>query len=576
MNRSEIVALANQARTNPRVARGAFKKLAMAEGYTGASGGWIYYRDSRTAVAQGWQGLADLVGRGMLRFTLAEVRDEQDRRVAEAEAQLEAADAEAEAVEAPATTVVEHTDARDVQPGDIVTIKPLNGAAYRMHVVTNTPGAWEQIPLLCGVVITRDGSAHKTRNRYPLNTDERDASETVVGRRVEIGLKKPVAPTELVKVERPAATPALCYCGQRGRVCVQHQGSKPRKMQGRKLNELQRRAVDFAETNGSVRPSDGFTLGTIVALMDRGYLREADPHHGRRHYLTTTPAQVWDKAHAENAERTPARQWCGNRALHAAHGACNGKATMADFRAALQRDGVDTAGMSDAQVTRKMDDRVTGGVRPQARIIDDAYEEALRADTLMHDADALHRFVRTAFPAVDRYRTPRAEQVKLMWKLVHQGVELPEVDEGWGQPDGMLGVTEAERAARQADSAEYQRSLVRDLGLKTSGRAASRYASPVGGMAMLGPELPGMRADAAYYASKADTPAEKITGVSDRTAAALTSVAWLIRETTDPIAMQHLRIIEAALGATKATHIVGGVELPAGMDWATYERLMGQ
>jgi hypothetical protein len=40
-------------------------------------------------------------------------------------------------------------------------------------------------------------------------------------------------------------------------------------------------------------------VGTIVALMRRGLLREADPHRHGRHYLATTPAQVWDEAHAE-------------------------------------------------------------------------------------------------------------------------------------------------------------------------------------------------------------------------------------------------------------------------------------
>lgn len=75
MNRHEIIALAYKAQTDPKVARGAFKRLAMAEGYKGAVGGWIYYRDQRKAVAQGWQCLADLVVRGYVRFSLAEARE---------------------------------------------------------------------------------------------------------------------------------------------------------------------------------------------------------------------------------------------------------------------------------------------------------------------------------------------------------------------------------------------------------------------------------------------------------------------------------------------------------------------
>lgn len=66
MNRAEIIALAKRAQTDLRVARGPFRKLAIANGCNGARGGWIY-RDGRS-VTQGWQALADLVVRGSVRF----------------------------------------------------------------------------------------------------------------------------------------------------------------------------------------------------------------------------------------------------------------------------------------------------------------------------------------------------------------------------------------------------------------------------------------------------------------------------------------------------------------------------
>lgn len=49
---------------------------------------------------------------------------------------------------------------------------------------------------------------------------------------------------------------------------------------------------------------DGRKTGTIVALMDRGLIRECKGRAGR-HYLTTTPAQVWDEAHEINAAPRP-------------------------------------------------------------------------------------------------------------------------------------------------------------------------------------------------------------------------------------------------------------------------------
>lgn len=85
MNRTEIRDLADQARTNPKIARGAFRKLAMENGFVGRSGGWIY-RGEGGAVVQGWQGLADLVCYGQVTFTATEERDAQDQNAVKAEA----------------------------------------------------------------------------------------------------------------------------------------------------------------------------------------------------------------------------------------------------------------------------------------------------------------------------------------------------------------------------------------------------------------------------------------------------------------------------------------------------------
>lgn len=76
------------------------------------------------------------------------------------------------------------------------------------------------------------------------------------------------------------------------------------------LSAPMQRAVDILARDGYVDTIDGVTVGTIVALMRRGILREATPlGHGLsagRHYPATTPAQVWDEAYAEYDAREAA------------------------------------------------------------------------------------------------------------------------------------------------------------------------------------------------------------------------------------------------------------------------------
>lgn len=70
------------------------------------------------------------------------------------------------------------------------------------------------------------------------------------------------------------------------------------------LSRPMRYAVDLLNSNGFVDGTDRVTVGTFVALMDRGILREATPRsHGRgsgHHYPAHRPDQVWDEAHAMN------------------------------------------------------------------------------------------------------------------------------------------------------------------------------------------------------------------------------------------------------------------------------------
>jgi hypothetical protein len=70
----EIKALALKAQYGDALAMRNFKLLAKAEGFTGRAGGWIYYRDSMAATTQGWAALASMVANGRIRFSFAESR----------------------------------------------------------------------------------------------------------------------------------------------------------------------------------------------------------------------------------------------------------------------------------------------------------------------------------------------------------------------------------------------------------------------------------------------------------------------------------------------------------------------
>lgn len=76
------------------------------------------------------------------------------------------------------------------------------------------------------------------------------------------------------------------------------------------LTPAMRRVVEILHRDGYVDKIDGISVNTIVALMDRGILREATPlgwgATGRVHFAATTPTQVEAEAYAEHRERFPA------------------------------------------------------------------------------------------------------------------------------------------------------------------------------------------------------------------------------------------------------------------------------
>jgi hypothetical protein len=75
-----------------------------------------------------------------------------------------------------------------------------------------------------------------------------------------------------------------------------------------KLSPKMVRLVHALDEYGFVDPiRDGGTVSTFVALIDRGILRPAKSSRGI-HFPATTPAQVWDEAHAEDARRVAEKE----------------------------------------------------------------------------------------------------------------------------------------------------------------------------------------------------------------------------------------------------------------------------
>lgn len=373
MQQSEIIELARQAKTDLKVARGAFRKLAVKEGFNGASGGWIYYRDDTGAITQGWQGLADLVARGTVRFPLAEARPEV----------IDSANALMDEIEKPA--------------------------------------------------------AAKAPKAKPLS-------------------------------------PAM----QRAVRAVERHGNLDR--------------VRDYDTCGKI------TIGTIVALMDRGIIRESRTRYGV-HHKATTPAEVWDEAIAEGERRAAeqaahaecAEQWLttvddDGREVHTRRTRGGGiiriTATPVSFRhwhvyITDTRRSMSAAGTW--QEARRAADRFERERdHGDALVLDDHADSVLAAGGQVADSPHLTGNVRVVAGALvseiplatgeSELRAAERRATDSAAKLSEDVQSTPDlgqdftggaftkaVEEGWGQPDGMLGATEAElrTATVEVDMADF-------------------------------------------------------------------------------------------------------------------------
>lgn len=293
MERTEIIALAQRAQTNVHIARGAFKRLAQAEGFTGAVGGWIYFRGNHEATVQGWQNLANLVATGRVRFVRAEA-------------------GEAAPAKAP------------------VKAKSLSPAMQRLVRALEQYGHIDPI-----------------------------------------------------------------------RDCGPHSG-----------------------------------VNTLVALMDRGIIREAKRRHGV-HFPVTTPEQVWSEARAEYARR---------EAEQTAHAECAEQwVTAEEVHTRTARGGypieIEQGGHRFWYVRINGHTPMTaGGTWQEARRAADNYEREQAHNELARQ-DAVHA-AHCCLQHGCKYGTEDCA-VKAGRVTADGSCESRE-DEGWGQPDGMLGATEAQ------------------------------------------------------------------------------------------------------------------------------------
>lgn len=171
-----------------------------------------------------------------------------------------------------------------VKPYDTVTFKV--GTRLRRLVVTANPHPRQDGELsvfVTGYYVNKDGSRSRAfRSRYDAYVDIH-IDQIVNVSRFEHQVEREIAAVlDEAHAENAARTPAAPV------------PSKP-------LTPAMQRAVKILEADGYVDTIDGVTVGTIVALMNRGILREATPlHHGLgagRNYPATTPEQVWEDAY---------------------------------------------------------------------------------------------------------------------------------------------------------------------------------------------------------------------------------------------------------------------------------------
>lgn len=183
-------------------------------------------------------------------------------------------------------------------------------------------------------------------------------------------------------------------------------------------------------------------ISTVVALMDRGILRESRTSRGV-HFPATTPAQVEHEAYDEN-DRIIAE-----RAAHAADQeswvqAIDDDSTAEEIHVRMRRDGSQVRILSTGfrywrvyfpgqQVSMS-----ANGTSREARAAADRYERndahagALAEDRARTETSPEHRAARKADSAA--YQRELARELGLKVK----GDPKPE---GWGQPDGMLSAS---------------------------------------------------------------------------------------------------------------------------------------
>jgi len=197
-----------------------------------------------------------------------------------------------------------------------------------------------------------------------------------------------------------------------------------------KLSPAMQRLVRALETYGYVDPiRDGGTVGTVVALMDRGILREARNYKGV-HFPATTPEQVWDEAHAEDARRDAEIE-----------------AYTADSTNWIQ---CHPDGDLDAHTRQTSDGRTILIEEKGFR-----FWHVYVGDDVLTSASGTWQEVRAAADNLERNQAHAEASTPCP-----AGHVAPKTDggtcvdceqpEGWGQPNGMLGPTEAELMAADA------------------------------------------------------------------------------------------------------------------------------
>lgn len=325
-----------------------------------------------------------------------------------------------------------------------------------------------------------------------------------------------------------------------------------------KLTPAMQAMVRTLETHGHIDPvrdlgrmarGGTMTSATIVALIKRGIIREAGRSSGHLHFAATTPAQVETDAYAENDRRE------AELAAHRADPECWVQTTGAEgeelhyrFSRTGQAMQVLKGGYNFWYLGSNLR-HSAGGTFKEARAAADRFERDAAHDEALREHDR-----RTVEADLEGVSADALTPAPFAVRDADHAEALTEADErsgGWGQPDGMLGRTEARHA------------LNRELGRAFDTLAATPAEAPRFPEGT--PEYDAYRAELRVELSKfakgekpypypPTIPAEVRTGISDRTAAALASVTELrkrfpLKPNAWEVENQWLDVIEQALRA---------------------------